>query len=152
MIAEPTTFDLFLRLGLAVLLGGMLGLERETQAKPAGLRTHMMVSLGAAIFTIAAVGLQSQSGPEAEPDVTRAVQGVAGGIGFLGAGSILRGENGVQGLTTAASIWSVGAVGVACGAGELALAGMGVGFALTVLLAVGWIERSLLRRPPIDDD
>lgn len=105
--------DVFLRLGAAVLVGALIGLDRELRGKPAGLRTVALVALGAAVFVLTAAGVS-----EADPDSTsRVIQGIVTGIGFLGAGSIIRGqtEDSVKGLTTAASIWLAAAAGIACG-------------------------------------
>lgn len=143
------SLDALARLGLAVVLAGLLGWEREWQSKPAGLRTHMIVSLGAASFTLVTLqlyaGLISDPSAATRVDPLRLVEGVIGGIGFLGAGSIIRGRGSVEGLTTAASIWLVGSVGVACGAGQLGLAAVVVGFALAVLVGLGFVERRLRR-------
>lgn len=110
----------FLRLFVAVVLGGVLGIERQLHGRWAGIRTHMMVSLGAAIFTIAAL----MTAPNDSNDVTRVIQGVAAGIGFLGAGTILKlsTEVEVKGLTTASSIWLAAALGTVAGLGQYALA------------------------------
>ena len=109
-----------LRLLVAVLLGGVLGIERQLHGRWAGVRTHMMVSLGAAIFTIAAI----TTAPNDSNEVTRVIQGIAAGIGFLGAGTILKlsSEVEVKGLTTASSIWLAAALGTVAGMGEYALA------------------------------
>ena len=105
-----------LRLVVAALLGGLIGAEREWVGKAAGLRTHMMVSLGAALFVL--VPIETGIG---EGDMTRVIQGIATGIGFIGAGTILKraDANQIQGLTTAATIWLTGAVGIAVGAGQM---------------------------------
>lgn len=137
--------DVPLRLVGAVLLGAALGIEREWQGKPAGLRTHMIVALGAAAFTLAA-GLVFRdtlsSGAEiARLDPLRVVAAVIGGIGFLGAGSIIQSRGAVEGLTTAGSLWLVGAVGVAAGSGHFLLAGTSVALGLLILIIVGWLER-----------
>lgn len=104
-------FDVFMRLAAAVLAGAIIGFDREVRNKPAGLRTMALVSLGSAVFVLATV-------PAASPDSSsRVIQGVITGVGFLGAGSIIRGrtEASIRGLTTAASIWLAAAVGVASG-------------------------------------
>jgi len=108
------------RLLIAVLLGGVLGIERQLHGQWAGIRTHMMVSLGAAIFIIAAI----TTSPDDANDVTRVIQGIAAGVGFLGAGVILKlsSEGEVKGLTTASSIWLAAALGAVAGMGEYALA------------------------------
>ncbi|MET0216069.1 MAG: MgtC/SapB family protein [Vicinamibacterales bacterium] len=105
-----------LRLVVAAVLGGLIGAEREWVGKAAGLRTHMMVSLGAALFVL--VPIETGIG---EGDMTRVIQGIATGIGFIGAGTILKraDANQIQGLTTAATIWLTGAVGIAVGAGQM---------------------------------
>ena len=100
--------DVFLRLGAAVLAGAIIGFDREIRDKPAGLRTLTLVSLGSAVFTLTALGT---------PDsISRVIQGIVTGVGFLGAGTIIRGrdEHSVRGLTTAASVWLAAAIGVAC--------------------------------------
>ena len=103
--------DVFFRLGAAVLAGALIGFDREVRNKPAGLRTMSLVSLGSAVFVVA--GSESISADSS----SRVIQGVITGVGFLGAGSIIRGrtEQSIRGLTTAASIWLAAAVGVACG-------------------------------------
>ena len=103
--------EVFLRLGAAVLAGALIGLDREVRNKPAGLRTMALVALGAAVFVVAGAGdVRADS-------ASRVIHGIITGVGFLGAGSIIRGqtEQSVRGLTTAASIWLAAAVGVACG-------------------------------------
>jgi len=118
------------RLGVAVVLGGVLGWERESVGAPAGLRTHMLVSLGSALFVL----IPLQAGM-ALPDLSRVLEGVTAGIGFLGAGAILkqRDRNDVRGLTTAASIWLTAALGVAAGMGREATALLSTLFALVIL-------------------
>lgn len=133
------------RLAVALLLGGLLGFEREWHGKAAGLRTHMMVSLGAATFTIVAFGMYDRvielAPSVARVDPLRVIDGIVGGIGFLGAGTIIQARGSVEGLTTAGSIWFVGAVGVACGGGQYVVAGIAVAMALLVLVGVGALER-----------
>jgi putative Mg2+ transporter-C (MgtC) family protein len=104
------------RLLIAAILGGLLGAEREASGKAAGLRTHMLVAVGAAMFVLVPAEINAGQG-----DLGRAIQGVATGIGFLGAGAILKQADGrqVTGLTTAAGIWLTAAIGVAVGAGRL---------------------------------
>jgi putative Mg2+ transporter-C (MgtC) family protein len=104
-----------LRLALAALLGGVLGYERQSQGKAAGIRTHMLVAMGAALFVL----VPQQGGMEIA-DLSRVIQGVVAGVGFLGAGAILklRDEEQVVGLTTAAGVFMTAAIGVACGLGR----------------------------------
>ncbi len=124
---------ILVRLLLAALLGGVLGYEREQHGKAAGLRTHMLVAMGAALFVL----VPDQAGMRIE-DMSRVIQGVVAGIGFLCAGAILKsagrrdGET-VHGLTTAAGVWMTAAIGVACGLGREATAVMATLLAFAVL-------------------
>ncbi len=133
------------RLLIAALLGGMLGYERELRRKAAGLRTHMLVALGAALFVL--VPLPLQAGVPKE-DISRVMQGIVTGVGFLGAGTILKGNSieDVQGLTTAAGIWMTAAIGVAAGLGHEATAVLSTLLALLVLLLMPPLERYAVRR------
>jgi putative Mg2+ transporter-C (MgtC) family protein len=121
---------LLVRLLLAALLGGVLGYEREHKGKAAGVRTHMLVAMGAALFV-----LVPQQGGMQIADMSRVIQGVVAGIGFLGAGAIIKNhsEENVQGLTTAAGVWMTAAIGVACGLGRESTAVLGTLLALVVL-------------------
>ena len=139
--------ELGLRLIVAALCGAVIGWNREREDKPAGLRTHMLVSVGSASFTIVMLELihHYPGAGTATSDPTRIVQGIATGIGFLGAGSIFRSGGAVKGITTAAGIWVVGAVGIACGSGLYPVA------ILTVLLTfiiLGLIVRLERKIPP----
>jgi putative Mg2+ transporter-C (MgtC) family protein len=133
--------DEFTRIGMAGLLGGILGLERELNGHFAGLRTHMMVAIGCAVFVMAgvvSVGDQTEA-------LTRVVQGIAAGIGFLGAGTILKldEEKKIKGLTTASSIWLAAALGTVAGFGEYALAAASAAIAILVLGVLRPVERLL---------
>jgi len=109
----PIEVEMVLRLLLATALGAIIGYQRERAGKPAGLRTHILICAGAALFTVA-----SLYGFSAAADPARIAAGIVAGIGFLGAGAIMRrGEGVVAGLTTAATIWAVAAIGLAAGAG-----------------------------------
>ena len=121
---------LVLRLLVAGLMGALIGYDRERISSPAGLRTHILVSMGAALFVIVPV----QAGFSAD-DISRVVQGLVAGIGFLGAGAILKQDSSmiVRGLTTAASIWLTAAIGIAAGLGQLATAIIATVFGLIVL-------------------
>jgi putative Mg2+ transporter-C (MgtC) family protein len=127
------------RLLLALACGACLGLNRDLHHKPAGVRTFSLVSVGAALVTLAAAQLV----PEDGGTVGRVIQGVLTGIGFVGAGVIFHGERGrnVAGLTTAAAIWFTAALGVACGLGRYLLVLMGLIAGLIVLVVGGPIER-----------
>ena len=104
--------DMVIRLVIAAFLGAVIGYERARAKKPAGIRSHLLVCMGAALFTVISIYGFGENG-----DPSRVAAGVVVGIGFLGAGTILRQEKGVAGLTTAATIWAVAAIGVAMGAG-----------------------------------
>lgn len=141
---DVTTFvDDLIRLTLAILLGGLVGAERELSGQSAGLRTHVMVALGSAVFTLA--GIATAGGDLQQ--VTRVVQGVAAGVGFLGAGAILKldGDTKVRGLTTAGSIWVAAAMGTAAGLGEYALAASATIAALVVLVVLRPLSKRLDR-------
>ena len=115
--APASLWDVAGRLAVAALLGGAIGLNRELHQKPAGVRTHAIVALGAALLSLVSTLSITPSGDAS--GVSRVIQGIVAGIGFLGGGVILRREqsNQIQGLTTAATIWLVAAVGVAAGVG-----------------------------------
>jgi putative Mg2+ transporter-C (MgtC) family protein len=124
-----------------------LGWQRELHGKPAGLRTQMMVGLGAAMFTLVTLKFYQTVGGDGDPgriDPLRVIQGVVGGIGFLGAGTIIEARGSVRGITTAATIWVVGGFGIACGLGYYFLAGTGVFFSLLILSGVGILEKRLM--------
>jgi len=133
-----------MRLGAALLAGAIIGVDREFKNKPAGLRTHALVSLGAAVVMLATIA-SSQGNADA---MSRAVQGIITGIGFLGAGVILQleAERRIEGLTTAASIWIAAGLGIACGAGLVELALIALAAVLVVLVGGGAIERWMERR------
>ena len=130
------TWEFILRIFVAALLGGAIGLEREYRAKEAGSRTHFLVALGSAVFMIvSAYGFDGvMNTPEHRWDVSRVAAQVVSGIGFIGAGTIIfhKSENVVRGLTTAAGLWVTAAIGLACGGGMYVLS-----IASTVLVLVG---------------
>jgi putative Mg2+ transporter-C (MgtC) family protein len=134
------TVRIVVRLAAALLAGGVIGLQREISGKAAGLRTHMLVCVGTALFVLATleVGMQQDA-------MSRVVQGLATGIGFLGAGAILKLEDRTQikGLTTAAGIWMTAAIGVAIGLGQLGTALIGTAFAWFVLAVLIKIDRRI---------
>lgn len=154
MDPSPTFWETALRLALALFGGAVLGWEREYRDKPAGLRTHMMVSLGSAVFVVVSLRLANDMNMAAgklQFDPLRVLQGVIGGIGFLGAGVIIRAGGRVHGLTTAASIWLSAAIGVTCGLGYYEIAGLSAGLGLLVLLLVGFLEHRLSLPEPQED-
>ncbi|MDX2242187.1 MAG: MgtC/SapB family protein [Leptolyngbyaceae cyanobacterium bins.302] len=150
LAVEPDHWmHLTLKLGLAVLLGGAIGWDREITGKAGGLRTHMLVSLGAALFVL--VPLQTGA---SEDGVSRAIQGIATGVGFLGAGEIVHrtltsGKLKVKGLTSAASIWVTAGVGVLAGCGLWQTSIVATLFTLAILVIAKYLERLL---PKGEDD
>lgn len=125
-----------LRLALAAALGGVIGLERQLKHRPAGLRTNMFICFGAALFTILSIQLAG----DFQGERTRIASQIIPGIGFIGAGSILRDKAGVTGLTTAATIFVVASIGMACGGGYHTLAIFSAALLLVALLVLGWLE------------
>ena len=123
-----------IRLMAATLLGAIVGMQREKAGKPAGLRTHILVCLGTAVFILACSGVGMSS-----DGLSRVIQGIVTGIGFIGAGSILKldEEREIQGLTTAAGVWMTAAIGVAVGLGSLGVALLSTFFTLIILALVG---------------
>lgn len=137
-----TTWDLLIRLATAAALGGAIGVERHRADKAAGLRTHMLVCLGSALFMIvSAHGFEGVPRPSlVQLDPSRIAAQVVSGIGFLGAGAILRRNEAVLGLTTAANIWTVAAVGLAVGGGMFTAAVAATTIILVVLTLMKWVE------------
>jgi len=126
----PIETEMVLRLLLAAALGAIIGYQRERAGKPAGLRTHVLICVGAALFTIT-----SLYGFGAAADPARIAAGIVAGIGFLGAGAIIRRDEGlVAGLTTAATIWAVASIGLAVGVGLYLISAVTTAIALIVLL------------------
>jgi putative Mg2+ transporter-C (MgtC) family protein len=143
----PWAFDLdtVIRLLLASLLGGLIGLERELHGRPAGFRTHLLVSLGAALFVAVSISFYKTYGSFSGTtpvgvDPGRVAAQVVTGIGFLGAGAIIREKGSVRGLTTAACLWVAAAIGVACGAGLFAISLVVTAIALISLLVLKQVE------------
>src|SRR2546423_2437206 len=134
-----------LRLMLSAALGGIIGLERELNRKPAGLRTNMFICFGAAMFTILSEEIASGFGG----DHTRIAAQIIPGIGFIGAGSILHSKNGVSGLTTAATLFVVASIGMACGGGLYLPAIFATMLIFLGLQVLGWLERWLNLKPVV---
>lgn len=126
---------------LATLLGAAIGLERELSGKSAGLRTNLLICLGAAVFTI----ISSRMAAGAADSATRIAAQIVTGVGFLGAGAIIQDRGGVHGLTTAATIWLVASIGMACGARFYQLAIVSALIAIVVLIGLGKLARPLER-------
>lgn len=138
-----------IRLLVAMLLGAIVGIQREQTGKPAGLRTHMLVALGAALFVLAPV----EAGM-ASDDLSRVIQGLAAGIGFIGGGAILKlsKEREIQGLTTAAGIWMTAAMGVAVGLGRVGMALLSALLTWFILAVIGKIEHRISSAQAARDD
>ncbi len=141
---EPLPFDLLGRLALAVLLGGIVGVERELSGKPAGLRTNILICLGSALLMDLSITIGMTDGDGRVGDPARIAAQVVTGVGFLGAGTIMQARGEVVGLTTAATIWVVAAIGLAVGAGHRAEAVAAALLVTLVLTALGWLERWML--------
>lgn len=142
--------DTILRLLLAAILGGLIGLEREIHGRPAGFRTHLLVSLGSCVFTVASIHFYHIYGNVAGDgrvsiDPSRVAAQVVTGIGFLGAGAILREKASIRGLTTAACLWVAAAIGVSCGIGLFALSAVVTVTAIVSLLVLKKVEGVLNR-------
>jgi len=134
---------------IAMLLGAAIGFDRELEEKPAGLRTHMLVSLAAATFAILAFEIVERATAEgvSNPDPVRIIEAVTAGVAFLAAGTIIRGGGRVHGLTTGAAMWLAGAVGLACGVGAFSVALVATVFGMTILTAIRWAERAASLKP-----
>jgi len=141
-LSLATQLDLALRLAVGLVLGAIIGFERELQRQPAGFRTHSLVSLGAALFTV--VSAYGFSGDLVDP--TRIAAQIVSGIGFIGAGTILQHRGNIRGLTTAASLWAVAAIGTAAGAGLYSVAVVGTILILVVLSILDRVEALTHRR------
>lgn len=141
-LSLATQLDLALRLTVGLVLGALIGFERELHRQPAGFRTHSLVALGAALFTV--VSAFGFSGELVDP--TRIAAQIVTGIGFIGAGTILQYRGHIRGLTTAASLWAVAAIGMAAGAGMYALAVIGTVLVLVILSLLDSVENFAKRR------
>lgn len=139
--------ELALRLFLAAIAAAAIGWERELKNRPAGLRTHMLVGVGACLFTLLAFDTfdaLAERSPGMDP--LRVVEGVVGGVGFLGAGAIIESRGSVKGLTTAAGIWVVAAFGVAAALGNYAALALAFVFASVILTLLARLERAVIHR------
>lgn len=129
---------------LAAILGGIIGIEREFRRKAAGLRTNVLICIGAAVFTI----ISRKMGGAGEQSMTRIAAQVVTGVGFLGAGAIIRDQGGILGLTTAATIWLVASIGMACGAEYFKLATVTTVLAILVLIGLSKLETAIKKWGP----
>ena len=143
-LAVDSPLELLLRLGLAALLGLLLGLDREMRGHDAGIRTHALVALSSAMIMISSLLLFDALKTDTHaPDPLRAVQGLSQAIGFIAAGLIFVRGGAVRNMTTAANIWVAAAIGIACGAGQYALVLIGAGLAVLLVTLVKLFERWL---------
>ena len=134
------------RMLAALVLGSVIGMEREWRRKPAGLRTHMLVSIAACLFILVSQHLGSLSfgvGNEVQIDPLRLVEAVTAGVAFLAAGVIFTSGDKVKNLTTRASMWLAGAIGLACGAGQAPLAALATLLVTAVLIGLRWLEKGM---------
>jgi len=137
----PQDIDFALRLAAAAFLGGLIGLERESHGKDAGFRTYAIVCVGSALIMILSTEMYELYKGVAEVDPARIVAQVVSGIGFLGAGAIIRFPQGIKGLTTAAGIWTAAGIGMACGLGLYKLAGFTTVLVLVILIVFSKIDQ-----------
>jgi len=148
--------EVALRLGLAVVFGLAIGLDREMRDKPAGLRTHAMISLAACSFALLALGfvhiLAESGGNTMRADPVRVLEAVATGVAFLGGGAIIQARGDVRGITTGAGIWLAGAVGLACGGGFYFLALLTTVLGIILLAVLGFIEKRLIEGRPAQSE
>lgn len=149
---EIGTGQLLLRIGAACLFGAIIGVEREIRDRPAGLRTFMLVSLAACLFTVVSLEVSylletSEEQSSIRPDPLRVIEAVTAGVAFIAAGAIIRHGGRLEGLTTGAGLWLAGAIGLACGAGFIAIAALVAVLALVILTLLHIVEGRL---PVID--
>ena len=134
-----------IRLAMALILGGIIGFEREWRNKAAGLRTHMLVSIAACLFIVVGLELSALEFGGGEDvkriDPLRLIEATTAGVAFLAAGLIFTSGGKVKNVTTGASLWLAGAIGLACGAGQMPLAAIATAIVVLVLAVLGWIER-----------
>ena len=135
--------QVLLRLVVAAFVGGLVGIQRERAGKPAGVRTHILVCLGTAVVVVACAGMGMDLNAQ-----SRVIQGIVTGIGFVGAGSILKlsEEHQIRGLTTAAGLWVTATIGVACGGGEIGLALISGVLTVIVLALAGVLEKGVHKK------
>lgn len=156
LVATHTPYPvIFARLSGAILLGALIGIEREKRQRPAGLRTHILVSLASSVFAVIAiesVHTGSLSGPEVRIDPIRVVEAVTAGVAFLAAGMIIFSKGEIKGLTTGAGMWLAGAVGLSMGFGFWWIAAFTALASLVILFILGKLEVALQWKAPADFD
>jgi len=143
-LALASWTEVVLRLGIAALLGLLIGLDRELRGHDAGIRTHALVSLSSAMIMVSSLMLADEMGASGDrPDPLRAIQGLSQAIGFIAAGMIFVRRGAVVNMTTAANIWIAAAIGIACGCGQYRVVAVGAALALVLVILVGAVERFL---------
>ena len=153
-LALTSWTEMLLRLGLAALLGLLLGLDRELRGHDAGIRTHALVSLSSAMIMVSSLLLYVELGGDGGdgPDPLRSIQGLSQAIGFIAAGMIFVRRGAVVNMTTAANIWIAAAIGIACGCGQYRVVAVGAALAILLLVVVRAIERFLPEEKPAAKD
>lgn len=146
-VVTSATQEVFLRLAAAVAIGSVIGLNRELHSKPAGLRTHALVTLGSAVSALACIHYGMANHLPGLDALSRVIQGIITGIGFLGAGVIMREQSSsrIRGLTTAATIWVAASLGIVCAIGHWQLVLLATGWVLVILVLGGTLERMIVR-------
>lgn len=142
LVSSTDIGEILIRLGAALVFGAAIGLDREWRNKPAGVRTHMMVALASATFTVITLELfevVKNVGEKSSTDPLRLVEAITAGVAFLGAGAIIQSRGTVEGITTGSGIWLAGAVGYASGAGYYVLGAIATVLAVVILTVFGWI-------------
>lgn len=153
-VADLQWYEVLFRLGLAAVLGAVVGLERESAGQDAGFRTHLLLALGSALFGVVSVGafddFITDGSTNVQVDVTRIASYVAAGVGFIGGGAIIKHAGSVRGITTASSLWAAAAIGLSAGLGFWTGAVIATGFALLALAVLKPLSRMVGRRakPP----
>ncbi len=142
--------EMFLRLAIAGVLGAMVGFDRELKNKPAGLRTHTLIAIAAALFTLITLELYdelAEANGKQGLDPFRIINAVTSGVAFIAAGAIIRSGATVRGLTTGANMWLAGAIGLACGAGFYTLATLGAVFSFVIITLLQGLEKHYFKDP-----
>lgn len=143
LVSSTNIWEILIRLGAALLFGAVIGIDREWRKKPAGVRTHMMVALASATFTVITLELfeavKTAGEGKSATDPLRLVEAITAGVAFLGAGAIIQSRGNVEGITTGSGIWLAGAVGYAAGAGYYVLGAIATALALVILTILGWV-------------
>ncbi|MCE7974553.1 MAG: MgtC/SapB family protein [Leptolyngbya sp. PLA1] len=151
-MAPLTATEIATRLAAALVAGALVGLERERKHRPAGFRTMILISLGSCGFVVAGLAALSSFPDSGQAEVSRILQGLMSGVGFLGAGAVIQNKKAVRGLTTAAAVWVTAALGAMCGIGQFITAGMLAAFTLFTLLVLERFEERYFPEPDFDSN